>query len=104
MIRRPPRSTLFPYTTLFRSEKAEQFHKDTQQRYESRRVDPMRPLLPPEKLWFSVDQTNRALKAFPRLTISSEKVRKSTAKMNANVAKLPDIALNGSQKDPFVAF
>src|SRR3989442_3135268 len=25
MIRRPPRSTLFPYTTLFRSENADQF-------------------------------------------------------------------------------
>src|ERR1039458_10461797 len=26
MIRRPPRSTLFPYTTLFRSHHARQFH------------------------------------------------------------------------------
>src|SRR2546430_9196844 len=28
MIRRPPRSTLFPYTTLFRSEAAEQLASD----------------------------------------------------------------------------
>src|SRR3712207_7784529 len=28
MIRRPPRSTLFPYTTLFRSQVAEVFRKD----------------------------------------------------------------------------
>src|SRR2546422_8433329 len=28
MIRRPPRSTLFPYTTLFRSNLAEQFEVD----------------------------------------------------------------------------
>src|SRR5258708_13204773 len=27
MIRRPPRSTLFPYTTLFRSEKTSEQHK-----------------------------------------------------------------------------
>src|SRR2546430_3651512 len=27
MIRRPPRSTLFPYTTLFRSRSAGEFHK-----------------------------------------------------------------------------
>src|SRR3712207_7961872 len=26
MIRRPPRSTLFPYTTLFRSDQLQQFH------------------------------------------------------------------------------
>src|SRR5256885_5851290 len=28
MIRRPPRSTLFPYTTLFRSSRVEQHHGD----------------------------------------------------------------------------
>src|SRR3712207_7381784 len=28
MIRRPPRSTLFPYTTLFRSDGPGRFHKD----------------------------------------------------------------------------
>src|SRR3712207_7963869 len=27
MIRRPPRSTLFPYTTLFRSERAQRVHR-----------------------------------------------------------------------------
>src|SRR3712207_7487801 len=29
MIRRPPRSTLFPYTTLFRSERTEELHAVT---------------------------------------------------------------------------
>src|SRR5260370_4254210 len=32
MIRRPPRSTLFPYTTLFRSERVH-IHKLTQERF-----------------------------------------------------------------------
>ncbi len=86
------------------SEKAEQFHKDTAQRYESRRVDPMRPLLPPDKLWFSVDEVNRHLKGYPRLTLSAEKVRKSAAKQNANIEKLPELAINSQLKDPFDAF
>src|SRR5258707_2739934 len=30
MIRRPPRSTLFPYTTLFRSVEVEEVHADAQ--------------------------------------------------------------------------
>src|SRR5258708_14204289 len=45
MIRRPPRSTLFPYTTLFRSavshrvfEPAQHDHHDTIARYEAVRV------------------------------------------------------------------
>src|SRR3712207_6963889 len=35
MIRRPPRSTLFPYTTLFRSEQA---HRDCAERESARRA------------------------------------------------------------------
>ncbi|HDL5698911.1 TPA: transcription-repair coupling factor [Mannheimia haemolytica] len=99
----------FPAQTLFITfadiqQKAEQFQQDTQNRYESRRVDPMRPLLPPSDLWFAIDEVNRWLKGYPRLTITSEKIRKSAAKMNANVANLPDIAIQASAKEPFSAF
>src|SRR3989454_11609472 len=34
MIRRPPRSTLFPYTTLFRSRYSEHFEKDGEALYD----------------------------------------------------------------------
>ncbi|WP_150539885.1 transcription-repair coupling factor [Actinobacillus vicugnae] len=95
-----PENTLF-ITFDGIAEKAEQFHKDTVQRYESRRVDPMRPLLPPEKLWFFTDEVNRSLKGYPRLTISADKVRKSTAKQNANIKALPAVALQSGQKEPF---
>src|SRR3712207_7230180 len=37
MIRRPPRSTLFPYTTLFRSEKTVAFYRDVLGLEETRR-------------------------------------------------------------------
>lgn len=99
----------FPAQTLFITfadiqQKAEQFQQDTQNCYESRRVDPMRPLLPPSDLWFAIDEVNRRLKGYPRLTITSEKIRKYAAKMNANVANLPDIAIQSSAKEPFSAF
>src|SRR2546427_8085937 len=51
MIRRPPRSTLFPYTTLFRSVFALLFSNDSQQLASSA-----------EPYWFSKDQ------AHPRAT------------------------------------
>src|SRR5256885_5996418 len=35
MIRRPPRSTLFPYTTLFRSKRAEQAVRESEERFRS---------------------------------------------------------------------
>src|SRR3712207_7473509 len=38
MIRRPPRSTLFPYTTLFRSEQKPEGGPDANRRYAKRRA------------------------------------------------------------------
>src|SRR3712207_8794581 len=48
MIRRPPRSTLFPYTTLFRSEDADglpAFHAQLEERGERLRVGGALPVL-----------------------------------------------------------
>src|SRR2546429_5251521 len=43
MIRRPPRSTLFPYTTLFRSDKGLAEHHGMRARVASWKADPARP-------------------------------------------------------------
>ena len=43
------------------------------QRYEHRKVDPMRPLLPPERLWLSIDAVNHALKNYPKINFKAEK-------------------------------
>ncbi|AHG80891.1 Transcription-repair-coupling factor [Bibersteinia trehalosi USDA-ARS-USMARC-188] len=95
----PENSLFITYEGI--KEKAEQFQQDTHHRYESRRVDPMRPLLPPSDLWFAIDDVQRWLKAYPRLTLTSEKIRKSAAKMNANVVNLPEIAIQSGTKEPF---
>src|SRR3712207_6909874 len=47
MIRRPPRSTLFPYTTLFRSQRFQPLLEDVLQRLRPR---PLRPVLAPVAL------------------------------------------------------
>ncbi|MDG6882131.1 Transcription-repair-coupling factor [Phocoenobacter uteri] len=86
------------------AEKAELFQKDTQNRFENHRVDPMRPLLEPSELWFKMDEINRHLKNYPRLTLTTEKIRQSVAKTNANVTALPDIAITSSQKNIFKNF
>ncbi|KAE9542120.1 transcription-repair coupling factor [Ursidibacter maritimus] len=98
-----PENTLFITFNDIQA-KAEQFHRDTEQRYESRRVDPMRPLLAPNKLWFAIDEINQQLKRYARLSLTSEKVRKSAAKQNANLQPLPDIAIQSSSKEPFAQF
>src|SRR2546426_3666131 len=46
MIRRPPRSTLFPYTTLFRSQRARRVRLDPGCHGQRARSDRRRPVVP----------------------------------------------------------
>src|SRR3989442_3588068 len=46
MIRRPPRSTLFPYTTLFRSHLGERSFRDSRWRASARTIPGPPPVLP----------------------------------------------------------
>ena len=101
-------ATLFDYLpeqTLFvdmenNQIQGERFYQDAKQRYEQRKVDPMRPLLPPEKLWLNVDEVNRRLKSYPRITFKAEKVRSSVRQKNLPVAALPEVTIQSQQKEP----
>lgn len=101
-------ATLFDYLpeqTLFvdmenNQIQGERFYQDAKQRYEQRKVDPMRPLLPPEKLWLNVDEVNRRLKSYPRITFKAEKVRSSVRQKNLSVAALPEVTIQSQQKEP----
>lgn len=55
---------------------AERFWLDACQRYESRRVDPMRPLLEPENLWLRVESLYTELKAWPRIQLRTDSLPK----------------------------
>ena len=101
-------ATLFDYLpeqTLFvdmenNQMQGERFYQDAKQRYEQRKVDPMRPLLLPEKLWLNVDEVNRRLKSYPRITFKAEKVRSSVRQKNLPVAALPEVTIQSQQKEP----
>lgn len=101
-------ATLFDYLpeqTLFvdmenNQMQGERFYQDAKQRYEQRKVDPMRPLLSPEKLWLNVDEVNRRLKSYPRITFKAEKVRLSVRQKNLPVAALPEVTIQSQQKEP----
>ncbi|MGQ0285960.1 transcription-repair coupling factor [Pasteurellaceae bacterium 22721_9_1] len=79
---------------------AERFYQDIEQRYESRKVDPMRPLLPPSQLWQKIDEINRTLKQYPRITLKQEKVRSSVRQKNLPVSPLPELQIQSQQKEP----
>src|SRR5947207_3543609 len=75
MIRRPPSSTLFPYTTLFRSEPANVISAQ-QHLKEAVRIDPKFALA--WSLLSSVDSAGYITSALPRTTALRDEDRKST--------------------------
>ena len=101
-------ATLFDYLpqqTLFidmegNQEQGERFYRDAAQRYEQRKADPMRPLLAPQKLWLNVDEVNRKLKSYPRISLKTEKVRTSVRQKNLPVTALPEVTIQSQQKEP----
>ncbi|CNK20082.1 transcription-repair coupling factor [Yersinia alsatica] len=79
---------------------AERFWLDVNQRFESRRVDPMRPLLAPETLWLRVDSLFNELKEWPRVQFKTDKLPTKTANTNLDYQALPDLAVQAQQKAP----
>jgi len=94
-----PEKTLFVDMETNQAQ-GERFYLDAKQRYEHRKVDPMRPLLPPECLWLSIDAVNHALKNYPKINFKAEKVRSSVRQKNLAVSALPAVTIQSQQKEP----
>ena len=101
-------STLFDYlpqdTQVFSlpgiEQAAEQFWNDVRNRYEERRIDPMRPLLPPAELFLPVEDCFARLKTWPRVIASQAPLDGGQA-FPASV--LPDLAIQAKAANPLAA-
>ena len=99
-------ATLFDYlpgeTLVFTAsglnEAAEHFDADTRARYEERRHDRMRPILPPAQLFLQQDELFGKLKGFPRVTLTTETT--DAAGSNCPTGVLPDVSMDGRAADP----
>jgi transcription-repair coupling factor (superfamily II helicase) len=102
-----------------------QYWLDIDYRYENRRYDPTRPLLPPEKLFLTADSLYSALKPFDRITVTTEalitpvltvdqvnlasntanneidNVKSKSSEIYFDVKPLPDLTINHKLKQPF---
>lgn len=88
----------------------QQYWQDIHYRYENRRYDPTRPLLPPEQLFLSEELLYTELKPFARITIEActsivpppeiEQKQKSSA-IHFDVETLPDLTIDHKLKHPF---
>ncbi|KML68075.1 transcription-repair coupling factor [Pectobacterium peruviense] len=104
----PSLFSYFPNNTLIVNtgdieQSAERFWQDIQQRFESRRVDPMRPLLPSDSLWLRVDGLFSELKAWPRVQLKTDTLPEKAANVNLAYLPLPDLAIQHQQKSPLDA-
>lgn len=83
---------------------ANKFWQDINQRYDSRKVDPMRPLLEPVIIWSKTDEIFADFKKYPRLVLSHEVISESNKNINLAYSNLPDLAVAIQQKDPYLQF
>ncbi|MDC6382236.1 transcription-repair coupling factor [Pseudomonas graminis] len=104
-------STLFDYlpqdTQVFSmpgiEAAAETFWKDVRNRYEERRVDPERPLLPPSELFLPVDDCFARLKNWPRVVASQDDVESGVGRERFPAQVLPDLAIEAKANQPLAA-
>ncbi len=104
-------STLFDYlpedTQVFSlpgiEQAAEHFWKDVRNRYEDRRVDPERPLLPPAELFMPVEDCFARLKLWPRVVASQEDVETGIGRERFPASPLPELAIEAKASEPLGA-
>ncbi|WP_224552379.1 transcription-repair coupling factor [Pectobacterium versatile] len=101
----PSLFSYFPNNTLIVNtgnieQSAERFWQDIQQRFESRRIDPMRPLLSSDSLWLRVDSLFAELKGWPRVQLRTDTLPEKAANVNLAYLSLPDLAVQHQQKSP----
>ncbi|MCW8160435.1 transcription-repair coupling factor [Stutzerimonas stutzeri] len=79
---------------------AEQFWNDVRNRYEERRVDPERPLLPPAELFMPVEDCFARLKLWPRVVASQQDVEPGIGRERFNAQTLPELAIESKASEP----
>ncbi|MCE0492860.1 transcription-repair coupling factor [Vibrio salinus] len=76
------------------------FLADVSTRYEQRKVDPLRPLLPPDELWLKKDQLFGLLNTFPQTHFSQERIEEKAGRVNIPAISLPEIKARHNTKEP----
>ncbi|MBA6339734.1 transcription-repair coupling factor [Colwellia sp. MB02u-10] len=76
---------------------------DIDYRYEDRRYDPTRPLLPPKHLFLNSEELYSALKPFDRINLKPEVIEDElkASQVQFDVHTLPDLTIDHKLKQPF---
>jgi transcription-repair coupling factor (superfamily II helicase) len=82
---------------------AEHFWTDARSRYEDRRVDPERPLLPPADIFLPVEDCFARLKSWPRIVVNPEDIEPGVGQTRFDAKALPDLAIQAKAGEPLAA-
>ncbi|EWH06953.1 transcription-repair coupling factor [Pseudoalteromonas lipolytica SCSIO 04301] len=80
---------------------AEQFWHDVNVRYENRRVDPLRPLLEPIKLYQSVNELFGEFAHYARIRLSQAKLGTKAGHTNLASNDLPNVRIDHKLHEPY---
>ncbi len=79
---------------------AEHFWQDLRSRYEERRIDPERPLLPPAELFLPVEECFARLKGWGRLDITQSDIEPGVGRERFAARVLPELAIESRASEP----
>ena len=104
-------ATLFDYlpddTRIICSEgindSIEHFLQDVRDRYENRKVDPMRPLLAPHQVLLPAEELFLSINRYPKVQLHSDRLPEKQGRFNLPHQSLPELTLNARQDEPLSA-
>ncbi|ALU42015.1 transcription-repair coupling factor [Pseudoalteromonas rubra] len=80
---------------------ASEFWLDVNNRYENRRVDPLRPLLEPVRLYQNVETLFEGFSRYPRIRLSEASLGTKAGHTNLSASLVTDVRVDHKQTDPF---
>ncbi|MGB0360116.1 MAG: CarD family transcriptional regulator, partial [Endozoicomonas sp.] len=94
----PDSTRILAYETV--GDTLEQYYKDVQARYESRKIDPQRPILPPSSVLMLPDELFSRLNELPRVTLYEQSIPEKAGRYNFDRIELPELTLNARTEEP----
>ena len=86
------------YDTIWSS--LDHFYSDVHSRYESRRVDPQRPILPPSSVLMPCEELHSKLNDYPKVTLFEQAVPAKKGRFNLGREELPELIVNARLEHP----
>ncbi|CAM4164846.1 transcription-repair coupling factor [Pseudoalteromonas byunsanensis] len=80
---------------------AQSFWHDVEKRYENRRVDPLRPLLEPAKLYQPIEELYSHFNRYGRIRLSQAKLGTKAGHTNLSASELFDIRIDHKLAEPY---